>query len=202
MMKIVFNPFTGNFDYVSEEDLSGLVPYTGATQDVDLGAFDLTATDITATNLLNILNSLTVGGTETGQSIFSRGLVINDSGGNTAEDGFRVETTNVEDALVVDAGTNEIKFGVSVVFPYIEKDANYTLTALNHTINCIANSFTITLPTAVGIVGKVYNIKNSGSGIITVDGNSTETIDGDLTIDLVGSETLTLQSTGANWIII
>jgi len=42
-MKVVFNPFTATFDYVSVEDLSGYVPYTGATDNVDLGAHSLTA---------------------------------------------------------------------------------------------------------------------------------------------------------------
>jgi len=37
-------------------DLSGLVPYTGATTDVDLGIYDLTATDITSKGNIKILN--------------------------------------------------------------------------------------------------------------------------------------------------
>lgn len=35
--KVIFNPTTGKLDFVSEEDLSGCVPYTGATANVDLG---------------------------------------------------------------------------------------------------------------------------------------------------------------------
>ena len=43
MVTYKFNPFTGNLDLVSEEDLSGYVPYSGATGDVDLGVHGLTA---------------------------------------------------------------------------------------------------------------------------------------------------------------
>ena len=46
-MTWVFNPFTGNFDKVSEEDLTGYVPYTGATTNVNLGTNNLTANKLT-----------------------------------------------------------------------------------------------------------------------------------------------------------
>jgi len=48
----------GDHEYVDlpDPDVSGLVPYTGATTDVDLGAYDVTATDITAEGNLKILN--------------------------------------------------------------------------------------------------------------------------------------------------
>jgi hypothetical protein len=43
-MPYVFNPFTGTFDIVNADpDLSGYVPYTGATTDVNLGTNSLTA---------------------------------------------------------------------------------------------------------------------------------------------------------------
>jgi len=57
MADLGINPITGKLDLISVEDLSGYVPYTGATSDVDLDAFDLTACDITSycpTNLSQI----------------------------------------------------------------------------------------------------------------------------------------------------
>jgi hypothetical protein len=36
-----------------------------------------------------------------------------------------------------------------VLSRYIAKTANYTLTANDYTVDCTANTFTITLPTAV-----------------------------------------------------
>jgi hypothetical protein len=41
-MGLRFNPFTGTLDWISVEDLSGYVPYAGATGAVDLGANNLT----------------------------------------------------------------------------------------------------------------------------------------------------------------
>jgi hypothetical protein len=86
---------------------------------------------------------------------------------------------------------------------YTEKTANYTATTSNNTINCVGNSFTITLPTAVGNVGKIFNIKNSAAGTtITVDPYGSETIDGEVTQTVTNPDNLQIQSTGSNWIIL
>ena len=88
------------------------------------------------------------------------------------------------------------------VQPYVSKNSNYTAAITDWAIECTANSFTVLLPTAVGITGKVFNIKNTGSGTITVDGSGTETIDGSLTKALAQWDSVTIQSNGANWIIL
>lgn len=86
---------------------------------------------------------------------------------------------------------------------YAAKTANYTVTATDNVIDCTANSFTVTLPTAVGLTGKQYSIKNSASGqSIIVDPNGAETIDGGATYTILFRESITICSTGANWIII
>ena len=77
-----------------------------------------------------------------------------------------------------------------------------TLDNAYHIVNCTANTFTVTLPTAVGNKGLEYIIKNSGSGVITVDGNGTETIDGATTRTLIQYESIQIVSDGANWLII
>tara|TARA_R110000751_G_scaffold275611_1_gene376541 strand:- start:400 stop:828 length:429 start_codon:yes stop_codon:yes gene_type:complete len=78
-----------------------------------------------------------------------------------------------------------------------------TFATANETINCTANTFTVNLPTAVGIRGTVYTLVNSGTGIITLDGNGTETINGSLTIEIKRNQlSRTVQSDGTNWIII
>ena len=85
---------------------------------------------------------------------------------------------------------------------YVAKTATYTATISDYTINCTANTFTVTLPTAVGITGRIYIVKNSGVGVITVDGDGSETIDGAATVVLgTQYESLTVMSTGASWII-
>lgn len=55
------------------------------------------------------------------------------------------------------------------------KTANYTATLADTIISC-SGTFTVTLPTAVGCAGRQYVIKNTDTGVITVDANSTETI--------------------------
>jgi len=83
-----------------------------------------------------------------------------------------------------------------------EETGTATLLLSQHIINVTANTFTITLPSAVSITGQEYIIKNSGSGVVTLDGDGTETIDGAATLVLNQYDSYTLVSTGANWIII
>jgi len=78
-----------------------------------------------------------------------------------------------------------------------------TFSTANETINCTSGTFIINLPTAVGIQGTTYTLVNSGTGVITLDANGTETINGSLTIDLSTQYiSRTVQSDGANWIVI
>ena len=84
----------------------------------------------------------------------------------------------------------------------VSKTTTYTATTSEGIILC-SGTFTVTLPTAVGIQGKVFNIKNTGTGTITVDANGTQTIDGQLT-QLLEDQYMSLQivSDGANWNIL
>lgn len=68
-----------------------------------------------------------------------------------------------------------VSFTGSMSISYAAKTANYTVLAGDHLINCTANSFTVTLPTAVGISGKLYEICNSGGGTITIATTSSQT---------------------------
>jgi hypothetical protein len=83
------------------------------------------------------------------------------------------------------------------------KTANYTITGTDDIVICTANSFTVTLPTAVGRSGKTFKVKNAGSGVITVGTTSAQTIDGSTTYLLsVQYQSLTVESDGANWQVI
>ena len=89
------------------------------------------------------------------------------------------------------------------ILSYLAKTADYTISAIDDsTIDCTANSFTVTFPTAVGIAGRTYIIKNSGNGVITVVGDGGQTIDGAATDLLAPGIARTYQSDGANWIIV
>jgi len=76
-----------------------------------------------------------------------------------------------------------------------------TLDATDNVVDCTANTFTVTLPTAVGITGRRYIIKNSGTGVITVAAGGAETIDGEPTYVLaVQYGVVTVLSNGTDWI--
>lgn len=87
---------------------------------------------------------------------------------------------------------------------YAAKTANYTLLATDQTIEYTSGSYTATLLSAASVTGKVYNIKNSGNGVITINTTSSQTIDGNASgvLKLSQYDNLTVQSNGQNWIIL
>lgn len=119
-------------------------------------------------------------------------------------DGTTATTQAVGDSSASVATDEFVQSAVtgSRTYPYTIKTAAYPISSTDYQIECTANSFTVTLPTAIGIVGKVYSIKNSGTGTITVDTTSSQTIDGSLTQNLSQYDNLQVMSNGANWIII
>jgi len=101
----------------------------------------------------------------------------------------------------------ELTVGGSVVLPTrTVTSSTDTPTGRDHVILCDAtsNTVTINLPTAVGIEGRVYNIKAINvDNAVTVDANGTEEIDGSATaITLALMEVITIQSDNTNWWII
>ena len=63
-------------------------------------------------------------------------------------------------------------------------------------------AFTITLPTAVGITGQIFRLKNINAAVVTVAATSSQTIDGQTTRAMEQWQSLTVISDGANWILI
>lgn len=89
----------------------------------------------------------------------------------------------------------------SLSLNYVAKTSTYNIATNDYTIDCTSGTFTVTLPTAVGVVGKIYNIKNSGAGTITIATTSSQTIDGVTTKTIsVQYTNIQVQSNGANWI--
>lgn len=109
----------------------------------------------------------------------------------------------VGDATVTTAPTSTIQVAGSVSLSYVAKTTTYSITATDYVIDCISGTFTATLPTAVSITGRIYVIKNSGAGTITLATTSSQTIDGSTTKTLnTQYATMTVQSNGSNWIIL
>ena len=86
--------------------------------------------------------------------------------------------------------------------PYTGATATTTFSSPREIINCTTGTFSVFLPTAVGIAGTSYTLKNSGAGIITLDADGTETIDGNLDIQLTQYQSITVVSDGTNFFII
>lgn len=89
----------------------------------------------------------------------------------------------------------------------VTKTGAYTLTSSDYTVICNATggAFTITLPTAASHTGRIYYIKkiDSSANAVTVDGDSSETIDDSTTAVLTAQyESITIQSDGSEWWII
>jgi hypothetical protein len=121
-----------------------------------------------------------------------------------------VELDELHDVRITSIANNDIiRYNSSLgywenknqsIFAYTAQTTTYNALASDYVIHCTSGTFTVNLPTAVGVQGKVYIVKNSGSGLITIDPNGTQTIDGALTYKIGGNESLKLMSTGANWI--
>ena len=79
------------------------------------------------------------------------------------------------------------------------KTAAYTATVHDDVLLC-NGTFTVSLPTAAGITGKVLYIKNTGSGTITIDGYLSETVGGGATASVAAGNTTKIISDGTNWI--
>lgn len=94
-----------------------------------------------------------------------------------------------------------VQTGVRI--PYAAKTSTYTVANTDGVIDCTSGTFTVTLPTAVGITGQQFVIKNSGTGVITVATTSSQTIDGASTLTLTTRYTsYTVISDGANWKVV
>lgn len=83
------------------------------------------------------------------------------------------------------------------------KTTTYTLTGTDEVIVCNSTTaFTVTLPVASGS-GQHYTIKNINTGIITVEGDTSDTIDGELNQSLDRWDSIQLVDYAANaWIIV
>ena len=88
-----------------------------------------------------------------------------------------------------------------VTFPLTQITGTYTVLSTDYFVEATSGTFVVSLPTAAGISGQIYQIKNSGVGVITVDPNGGQTIDGNNTVVLSTKESLYIVSDGANWLI-
>jgi len=103
---------------------------------------------------------------------------------------------------------NEVTGTISYTNNIIETIVTYTTTPQTLTIsgqdNVICNSssaMTINLPAVSIATGVKYRIKNINSGVVTIDANSSELIDGELTQTLDQWECIHIICNGTAWYI-
>ena len=121
------------------------------------------------------------------------------------------DTSRIRDQFVAQFATdlnNELDNLRRDINKYVGKtvitsaEAALTLTADNDAVFC-DGTFTVTLPMASSSDGNNYLIKNIGSGVITVDGNGSDTIDGAATQSLSSQyDFIAIVSDGTEWFII
>ena len=96
---------------------------------------------------------------------------------------------------------NGLKSLGGITFPITEINANYNVGVNDYLIDVTGNTVTVTLPTAVGVNGQNYVIKNRGTGVVTVATTSSQTIDGSNSKSLNNNDGIEIISDGSNWII-
>ena len=114
-----------------------------------------------------------------------------------------ITDTNLNNAVTVVANWKPL----NQVRNYIDKTANYTLTDTDDFVNAdsTASSFNITLPTAVGRMGKTFTIKAKAVGTFTVTvlTTSSQTIDGVTSyVFTIPYECITVISDNSGWFIV
>lgn len=87
-----------------------------------------------------------------------------------------------------------------MIFPQKTISSSYTATTSDYTIDVSGGTFTVYLPSAVGIQGRLLNIKNNGGGAVTVQPYGSQKIDDKSFIILGETNAIQLASNGSNWL--
>lgn len=135
----------------------------------------------------------TFSGTNTfnGQSVFAYSVLMNSD----------LEVAGVSQLGYVEMGPPTWNSGFYL--GYVAKTADYTIGPGGlGIVNCTSGSFTVTLPTAMGVTGRLHIIKNSGAGTITLATTGGQTIDGGAPGTVAAGAVIRLVSDGAGWITI
>jgi len=122
------------------------------------------------------------GGTVTGRTFFTSGVTAN--------------TLNVTGLTQ----TKGITSTGGITFKQVTISSSYTATTDDYMIDVTGGTFTVSLPTAVGVQGRLIVVKNNGGGAVTVDPFGSETIDGKSFVILGETNSIQLASNGTEWV--
>lgn len=185
---------------ISALTCAGNVAFNGNTTIGNASGDDLTITaSLASTIAIKTTNSYNIGSVTKGLQYIYFG---SSSGSNTTRVVGSAVSSDVQLILPEVSGTIALVGSVTS-----SKTSAYTATTADALIPCDSSggAFTVTLYTAVGNGGKVLRIKKTTSDFnaVTIDGNSSETIDGATTTTInTQNEVLVIMSDGSNWQII
>ena len=94
-----------------------------------------------------------------------------------------------------------VKARLDALVAYAEKTGAYTATVADHTLNVTSGTFTLALPAASTCAGQSLRVKNSGTGVVTLDGDGSETVDAGATFPLGPRSYVEITSTGSAWVV-
>lgn len=111
-------------------------------------------------------------------------------------------TVQLGNASITNVKTSGTMNANGYVTAFSNQGSNYTLTATDDIVS-VTGTTNIALPTAIGITGRKYTVKNTGAGTVTVSTTGGQTIDGVATKSLaLQYDFVTVVSDGANWFIV
>ncbi len=113
-------------------------------------------------------------------------------------------TIQLGNAAITDVMTSGTMKASGYTTAFSAQSAPYTLSAADDIVS-VTGTTTITLPTAAGITGRKYTIKNTDAAatVTVVSFNGVQTIDGAVSKTLTAQyKYITVVSDGANWLII
>jgi len=152
------------------------------------GQTNIESSTISATTYQNLPDNVTgnylplSGGTVTGNTIFTSGLTAN--------------TLNVTGLTQ----TKGITSTGGITFKQITINSTYSATTEDYMIDASGGTFSVYLPSAIGLQGRLINIKNNGGGAVTIQPILNQTIDDKLFVILGETNALQLVSNGSNWV--
>jgi len=120
------------------------------------------------------------------------------TGGTTFTSGLTANTLNVNGLTQ----TSGITSTGGITFKQVTINSTYSATTQDYMIDVTGGTFTVYLPSAVGIQGRLLVVKNNGGGAVTVQPTSGQNIDDKPFVILGETNTIQLASNGSNWVAI
>jgi len=87
-----------------------------------------------------------------------------------------------------------------ITFKQVTINSSYTATTSDYMIDVTGGTFNVTLPSAVGIQGRLLVVKNNGGGAVTVQPVLGQNIDDKPFVVLGETNSIQLASDGSNWV--